>query len=283
MPRGSTPEHGAPEPDHLEVGPAPLITAAPRPAKRRRLPVEVSSGDPASPLLFLEIFAGEAGLTEAVRNAGVRTLPPNEFAFGGTDFTSDRAVESLKSQLVELRQAGNCLAIHLAPTCSSFSHARDRARRTRVRSSRFPGGLPHLLRRGSAARKAILYANKVAYEAFALAAWARGTLQAVVSNENLDRSYLWPFADNSDLELAMLLWHGLPQGYPPASLGRRAVWPRPQVHPGGHTFYLRPQGVRRLRGLGLRRRLHGSGGGLPAGPLRRLGCLDRRFGGRSHC
>jgi len=183
------------------VGPAPSPPAAPRPAKRRRRAADIEVVESASPLLFVEVCAGDAGLTQAVSEAGVQVLPPNEFTKGGTDLTCEEAVESLKEDLMEQHQRGHLIVLHIAPPCSTFSRARDRSRRTQLRSARFPSGLPFLLHPRSRRREAILTANKIAYEAFALAAWAHGTLRAVVSIENPDRSYIWAHIDSSDLEL----------------------------------------------------------------------------------
>ena len=97
---------------------------------------------------FVELFAGAVVLTRAVETAGVPVAPPNEVELG-YDFRCPKDVEALKEWLREI-SAGNIvdemgavkqLFIHLAPPCSTFSKARDRNSRTRVRTWAQPGGI----------------------------------------------------------------------------------------------------------------------------------------------
>ena len=82
------------------------------------------------------------------------------------------------------------LVMNLVPPCSTFSRARDRPRRTRVRSMRQPGGnLP-----GS---RTIIQANTVARRAAEFAVWANNELKAAVSLEQSDKSYMWTYARHS--------------------------------------------------------------------------------------
>ena len=89
----------------------------------------------------MELFAGKGFLSKAVAKEGVPTMMPNDLADGGTDFANDEEVDALKSRLVEWKEQGSRFVIHLAPPCSTFSRARDRSRKTRLRSPEFPGGL----------------------------------------------------------------------------------------------------------------------------------------------
>ena len=48
--------------------------------------------------IFLEIFAGKGGLSAALREvSGIHVLPPDEFKWGGTDFTKSKEVDRLKN------------------------------------------------------------------------------------------------------------------------------------------------------------------------------------------
>ena len=46
--------------------------------------------------VFLEIFAGKGGLSATLREvSGIHVLPPDEFKWGGTDFTKSSAANGL--------------------------------------------------------------------------------------------------------------------------------------------------------------------------------------------
>ena len=74
---------------------------------------------------FVEIFAGEAGLTQAIIARGIKTLPPIEIL--GNDFVADE-VDILDPKvfqhLCKLIRAGCIFFIHFGTPCSSFSQAR---------------------------------------------------------------------------------------------------------------------------------------------------------------
>ena len=137
--------------------------------------------------LFGEFFAGEGGLTKAMIDVNIKVLPPNELDEGGTDFADNEQVEELKSKLWELAKTQR-LALHFAPPCATFSRARDRSMKTRLRSSRCPAGLP-------SKRSQTRTANKVAKNAWNLAKWAAEELQALTTFENPQRSYMWQYLD----------------------------------------------------------------------------------------
>ena len=142
-------------------------------------------------LLFYECFAGCARLTAAVRALDIEA-EADEASDGGTNFLDMDAVDDLKKYLQEKQRNGYRVALHLAPPCSTFSRARDRGRRTRLRSRRYPAGLPGKARQ-------VQEANTIAEAAWRLACWAadRGM---IVSIENPRTSYMWNFFEQLDGE-----------------------------------------------------------------------------------
>ena len=80
------------------------------------------------------------------------------------------------------------LVVHFAPPCASFSRARDRALRTKLRSKKHPGGLP-------SKRDNCEGPNLIVKKCFKLAIWAADTLGAKVSIENPVGSYMWAYAE----------------------------------------------------------------------------------------
>ena len=106
-------------------------------AARKVSPDEATGGQG----IFLELFAGRGLLTSAVSRV-MQTEPPQDFGTGGVDFTDLSAVQrTLWSRWRVLRESGFQLFFHVAPPCATFSRARDRAWRTRLRSPAQPGGL----------------------------------------------------------------------------------------------------------------------------------------------
>ena len=85
--------------------------------------------------IFLEIFAGDATLSRAVKGRGVPTLLPDEVRHGGTTFLLKKEIEQLLDNCRGLLEYGRQLMLHLAPPCSSFSRARDRSAKTKLISS----------------------------------------------------------------------------------------------------------------------------------------------------
>ena len=140
-------------------------------------------------LVFYECFAGVASLSSAVGAFGVNAIA-DEVEKGGTDFEDEKAVLSLKAELEAMRNQGSLIMVHLAPPCSTFSRARDRSKKTRLRSSRYPEGLP-------GKQDKVASANVIARSAFAFAVWAaeRGFF---VSLENPRTSYLWDFLEGEN-------------------------------------------------------------------------------------
>ena len=90
--------------------------------------------------VFLELFAGTARLSRAVGRF-LDVIADDPLTMNGTDFTVPSAVETLKERCRRLVEEGASLYFHVAPPCSTFSRARDRSTRTRLRSSSAPQGL----------------------------------------------------------------------------------------------------------------------------------------------
>ena len=164
--------------------PAPPTGPSQATVPQHDLPVVAQRG-----VLFYECFAGSAGLSAEVRALGVEAVA-DEASQGGTNFTDEEDVERLRGKLEAWQRDGWRIALHLAPPCSTFSRARDRGRRTRLRSSKYPAGLP-----GKEDR--VCDANRIALASWKLALWAasRGML---VSMENPRSSYLWEFLDEEE-------------------------------------------------------------------------------------
>ena len=91
--------------------------------------------------VFLELFAEDGVLTEAVAKV-MAVEPPQDFDTGGVDFSDLVAVKSLLwRRWKDLADSGTSLFFHVAPPCASFSRARDRAWRTRLRTPAQPEGM----------------------------------------------------------------------------------------------------------------------------------------------
>ena len=190
------------------VGPA-LTTFAARLRARVR-------GRPLSSLVFVEIFAGTAALTAAVRRIGLG----DSF---GVDMHVRRAVlgpllrldlsnPAGRDALEAILRLDSVVAIHLAPPCNTASRARDRRRRAgpdppQLRSDLFPDGLPSL----PAASQSLVDA---ANDLYAYSAWLfqfcfhAGILP---SAENPGRSYLWQTSQWAPVralpDLVCTFWH----------------------------------------------------------------------------
>ena len=136
------------------------------------------------PAVFFECFAGAGNLSAELATYGVQVVV-DEVAQGGTNFLDELAVSKLQENIERQVASGLRVALHLAPPCSTFSRARDRSRKTRLRSAEFPAGLPRCADQ-------VKDANSVALAAFDLAVWA-SQLGVLVSIENPRKSYLWDF------------------------------------------------------------------------------------------
>ena len=138
--------------------------------------------------MFCEFFSGDGPLSEAVRALGVPVREPDDLKHGGTDFSDAAAVAELRRELGELAASGVKLVVHLAPPCSTFSRARNRHPKTKLRTREFPQGLPrkmHLCKEANyIARNALDFAESLARD-----------VGAVVTMENPESSWLWDYLE----------------------------------------------------------------------------------------
>ena len=138
--------------------------------------------------IFLECFAGCGELSKAVQRVGVQIDTPQDGLTGGTDFADNRQVLELWEHWQRLRAAGLRLFFHFAPPCSTFSRARDRSRKAKLRSFGEPGCLdpsePKTKEANDIARNT---AHSITYLVTQLG--ASGTLEQPAS------SYMLPYLD----------------------------------------------------------------------------------------
>ena len=73
------------------------------------------------PSAFLELFAGTAGLSQAVEKAGLRVLPPFEVSNGSQFNLLDEGVQLVVLGLIKGRHVW---WIHLGTPCTAWSRAR---------------------------------------------------------------------------------------------------------------------------------------------------------------
>ena len=137
---------------------------------------------------FLEFFSGEGGLTAAVARTGVPTDPANDHFSGGVDFSNVAEVNALKEYIQGLHASGIQVMLHVAPPCATFSRARDRSWKTRLRSKDRPQGL---LGKGWQCKQA----NLIARHALDVVEFAVSECGAAASFENPLTSYMWAFLD----------------------------------------------------------------------------------------
>ena len=137
----------------------------------------------AATFFFFEFFAGEGDLTHAAITEGIPSIQ-DEVRMGGTDFANAVHVENAKAKLSAAKAGCMKLLLHFAPPCATFSRARDRSWRTRLRSMERPQGLRG---RGAQCRKA----NQIATCTKDFIEWAVVDLRAAVSLETPACSYLW--------------------------------------------------------------------------------------------
>ena len=112
-------------------------------APQKSMATTSSHRDPEASLVFLELFAGAAGLTGAVRRKGLPTRSPvdNYTVSGGFDLLRNGDFSKVRSDL----RSGAVKWVHGGPPCKTFSRARrsDRHGTARIlRSDRYPSGLP---------------------------------------------------------------------------------------------------------------------------------------------
>ena len=94
--------------------------------------------------IFLEIFAGKAGVTRAVRSEGTIVLPPVDIVLSKevvsvTNLEDEKVWQKIDKWIT----SGVIDLVHFGTPCSSFSRARkDDGGPRPLRSEEFPGGLP---------------------------------------------------------------------------------------------------------------------------------------------
>ena len=101
--------------------------------------------------------------------------------------------------------------LHFAPPCATFSRARDRSSRTKLRSIDHPDGIPPI-------GEEVKNANQVAARTLALVEWVAQELKAAITIENPAGSYLWSWWETEvrvksfrDLTLSQCrFWRQLP-------------------------------------------------------------------------
>ena len=136
---------------------------------------------------FLEIFAGEAGLTLEIKRVGISVDDPGDVREGGRvvdgfDLLDTASFKKLKSKIKRKRYRW----IHFAPPCKTFSRARRRdrfAKARALRSRQKPQGFDP---KPQVVSEANLLASRTAQ--LALLQWKTGGLFSI---ENPESSYLW--------------------------------------------------------------------------------------------
>jgi hypothetical protein len=130
-------------------------------------------------------------LTRSFEKAGIDCRKPDDLAPDGTDFASAAQARQVREELRNLRTDDEvCLMLHFATVCSTFSRARDRSEKTRLRSAEFPAGLPDL---SPEKQIEVDCANRCAKHTWESAEWAAKELRAIVTLENPKESYIWLF------------------------------------------------------------------------------------------
>lgn len=122
-----------------------------------------------------------------MRAQGLATLPPEDLAIGGVDFSQEGVIRLLTTKLRTLTVEGTDFAVHFAPPCATFSRARHRRRNTRLRSRAHPEGIPGL-------QDQVHIAKLIAEHTLRLAEQA-ARLGALVTIERIGTPYLWPFLE----------------------------------------------------------------------------------------
>ena len=163
---------------------------------------------PSGRFLFIELFAGSGQLTKHVSRV-LPCLPPQDVDLDGADFLIADQVTSLKQLWKQHADQGTHLIFHVAPPCSTFSRARDRSHRTRLRSTAHPEGLVQspLVDEG----------NLIATRTAECVNYLVESLGAVGSWEQPAGSYMLPYLDSQEaisVEREAVLLHHCKFGKP---------------------------------------------------------------------
>ena len=134
--------------------------------------------------LVLDLFAGAEGISKACHKAGFKTRS-YDIQQGPSGDLTDRDVLQGVVQLIEGKRV---VGVFMGTPCTTFSGARDR--NSRIRSRRFPWGLPDLPERLQAQ---VLQGNRLARATLRIlrACLANGT-PAVLENPATSRLFLLP-------------------------------------------------------------------------------------------
>ena len=141
-----------------------------------------------SNLLFIELFAGEARLTQAVWEVHIDVAVPQEIDNGDTDFTKEEQVSQLIDTWTKWKQQGYHLVFHAAPPCASFSRARDRSLKTKLRSKQQPESIDN-----TEPRTAV--GNQIARQCARAVKYLVDVLEADGTWEQPLGSYMMPFLE----------------------------------------------------------------------------------------
>ena len=144
-------------------------------------------------------------------------MAPQDIEHGGADLADDGQFEELLALWQHWASQGFKPIFHMGTPCSSFSRARDRGAKTRIRSPQHPWGLfPH---------PASQLGNALAIRsAFAVRHFLE--LGGSGSIENPASSYLWPVLDEllGDVEATDVLYNQCRFGSPFKKPTRLRVW-----------------------------------------------------------
>ena len=162
-----------------------------RARKRKQLGGSVA---PQHLLFFLELFAGAAGLTRAVRVLGLPVHDPvdTHTAPGGFDLLNPRDYRTIMG----LVRSGRVKWLHGGPPCKTFSRARRRDHHAHVRvlrSDKYPAGLPGV-------QSAKLQEGNELARRMAKLAKAQQRVGGLWSIENPLHSFMWQFAPVAKLK-----------------------------------------------------------------------------------
>ena len=120
----------------------------------------------------------------------MKTLPPQDlFTENGVNFADEHAVTAWCTALTEKLADYKQVFFHVAPPCASFSRARDRSIKTRLRSSAVPGGWYH-------DDPTTINGNKIAVNTARVVDFLLDHFEAVGSWEQPAGSYMFPYLES---------------------------------------------------------------------------------------
>ena len=170
----------------------PLEHGSPLAASLERLEQRIA-GKPLKDLVFLEVFAGSAGLTAAVRRLGLPLARGLDRTVGQRCHAPVTVLDLTRSEsqqiIFAMLQAGEVAAYHLAPPCGTASKARDinNGGPPPMRSTEQPDGLCSL----DASLVPRLQAANTLYLLCAKVVQLADKVGFLVSVENPAGSYMW--------------------------------------------------------------------------------------------